>query len=32
MVAQTTMLFLWRFGDLPGEPWRGWGRAFGRGG
>jgi len=31
MVAQTTMLFLWRFGDLPGEPWRGWGRAFGRG-
>jgi len=31
MVAQTTMLFLWRFGDVPGEPWRGWGRAFGRG-
>lgn len=31
MVAQTTMLFLWRFGDVPGEPWRGWGKAFGRG-
>jgi lycopene cyclase domain-containing protein len=30
MVAQTTILFLWRFGDVPGEPWRGWGRAFGR--
>ena len=29
MVAQTTMLFLWRFGDVPGEPWRGWGAAFG---
>jgi lycopene cyclase domain-containing protein len=31
MVAQTTMLFLWRFGDVPGEPWLGWGAAFGRG-
>jgi lycopene cyclase domain-containing protein len=31
MVAQTTVLFLWRFGDLPGEPWRGWRRAFGLG-
>lgn len=31
MVAQTTMLFLWRFGDVPGEPWRGWTVAFGRG-
>jgi lycopene cyclase domain-containing protein len=31
MVAQTTVLFLWRFGDLPGEPWRGWERAFGFG-
>jgi lycopene cyclase domain-containing protein len=31
MVAQTTMLFLWRFGDVPGEPWRGWSAAFGRG-
>lgn len=31
MVAQTTTLFLWRFGDLPGEPWLGWGRAFGLG-
>jgi len=30
MVAQTTVLFLWRFGDLPGEPWRGWRAAFGR--
>jgi len=30
MVAQTTMLFLWRFGDVPGEPWRGWARAFAR--
>ena len=29
MVAQTTALFLWRFGDLEGEPWRGWGSAFG---
>ncbi|MEW6269151.1 MAG: lycopene cyclase domain-containing protein [Thermodesulfobacteriota bacterium] len=29
MVAQTTALFLWRFGDLPGEPWRGWRAAFG---
>jgi hypothetical protein len=25
------VLFLWRFGDLPGEPWVGWSRAFGRG-
>ena len=31
MVAQTTALFLWRFGDLAGEPWLGWTRAFGRG-
>ena len=31
MVAQTVVLFLWRFGDLPGEPWVGWSRAFGRG-
>jgi lycopene beta-cyclase len=31
MVAQTTALFLWRFGDLPGEPWRGWRQAFGLG-
>ena len=31
MVAQTTMLFLWRFDDVPGESWRGWGDAFGRG-
>jgi lycopene cyclase domain-containing protein len=31
MVAQTTMLFLWRFGDVPGEPWLGWHAAFGRG-
>ena len=31
MVTQTTALFLWRFGDLPGEPWLGWRRAFGRG-
>ena len=30
MVVQTVVLFLWRFGDLPGEPWRGWGEAFGR--
>jgi lycopene cyclase domain-containing protein len=29
MVAQTTVLFLWRFGDLRGEPWRGWRAAFG---
>ena len=26
MVAQTTMLFLWRFGDVPGEPVARWGR------
>jgi lycopene cyclase domain-containing protein len=32
MVTQTIALFLWRFGDLPDEPWRGWGRAFGFGG
>lgn len=32
MVAQTNALFLWRFGDLPGEPWLGWDRAFGFGG
>ncbi|MFM7737096.1 MAG: lycopene cyclase domain-containing protein [Alphaproteobacteria bacterium] len=31
MVAQTVALFLWRFGDLPGEPWPGWSRAFLRG-
>lgn len=31
MVAQTMVLFLWRFGDLPGEPWPGWAAAFGRG-
>jgi lycopene cyclase domain-containing protein len=31
MVAQTTMLFLWRFGDVPDEPWCGWGAAFGHG-
>jgi lycopene cyclase domain-containing protein len=31
MVGQTTMLFLWRFGDVPGEPWRGWRSAFVRG-
>jgi lycopene cyclase domain-containing protein len=31
MVAQTTMLFLWRFGDVPEEPWPGWRAAFGRG-
>jgi len=30
MVVQTTVLFLWRFGDLPGVPWRGWRAAFGR--
>lgn len=29
MVAQTTALFLWRFGDFAGEPWPGWSRAFG---
>lgn len=29
MVVQTIALFLWRFGDVPGEPWPGWGRAFG---
>ena len=31
MVAQTTALFLWRFGDFPAEAWRGWVRAFGLG-
>jgi len=31
MVTQTIALFLWRFGDLPDEPWRGWRRSFGLG-
>lgn len=30
MVVQTTVLFLWRFGDLPDVPWCGWRAAFGR--
>jgi lycopene cyclase domain-containing protein len=30
MVAQSTVLMLWRFGDLPGEPWWGWRAAVGR--
>ena len=30
MVVQTTALFLWRFGDLHGEPWPGWAKAIAR--
>jgi lycopene cyclase domain-containing protein len=29
MVAQTTLLCLWYFDDLPGEPWPGWRAARG---
>ncbi len=29
MVSQTTVLVLWRLGDVPGEPWMGWRRALG---
>jgi lycopene cyclase domain-containing protein len=30
MVSQTIALFLWPFGDVPGEPWPGWSAALGR--